>query len=95
MIFLDISQLNRTRLKFYSYNLSNNLYDELKRLITNCLQSQQIRYDFLVSTVKVKLGLSHELHHKARSEMIDFPSTPEIRKTVTTKKKGIEVQDSV
>ena len=95
MIFLDIDEQNETKLKFYSYNLSNALFDDLKKLITTSLQAQQIRYDFLVSIVKVKLGLSHELHHKARPEMLDFPSTPEIRKTVSSKKKGIEVQDII
>ena len=100
LLCLEQTDKNKSILRLYSYNISNGLFDAISNAIKESLQSQSVRYEFLISTMKLKLGLCHELHHRHPLDVpMDYLATPSVaeipiaRKTKT--RKNIELDDII
>ena len=103
LLCLELDERNKPSLRFYSYNVSTQLFEAIKEIITQSLKAQAVRYEFLISVMKLKLGLCHELHHRYHFDPSDLTATtPNLdsqsanRPSKTSKKqKTIELEDII
>ena len=61
---------NRMKLVLYAFNVKTDILNKILQTIKNAVNVQLMRNQFLVATMKLKLGLYHEIHHGLTSEMI-------------------------
>ena len=58
------------KLVLYAFNVKTDILNKILQTIKNAVNVQLMRNQFLVATMKLKLGLYHEIHHGLTSEMI-------------------------